>query len=213
MELVLFAVALVVAYLLGALPTGLIVVKAIRGVDIRRYGSGSTGSTNVYRTLGRTPAVAVIVLDIAQGSVAVTMTWVATGGNEYAQAIAGVVVIIGHSWPVFSGFKGGRGVMTGWGAMIVLSPIAAGVTALGWIVVTVTRYVSIGSLVGTVLGAIAMIVLGMLELVPMEYILFSIPGAIVIFIRHFENISRLASGTEEPVMEPGKPTRARTRHS
>ncbi|MDA1257066.1 MAG: glycerol-3-phosphate 1-O-acyltransferase PlsY [Chloroflexi bacterium] len=213
MEPVLFAGSLIVAYLLGALPTGLIVVRAVRGVDIRRYGSGSSGSTNVYRTLGRTPAAAVVALDVAKGAVAVALAWAVTGGSEYAQAIAGVAVVAGHSWPVFSGFKGGRGVMTGWGAMIVLSPIAAGVTAIGWVVVTVTRYVSIGSLFGTTVGAIAIIVLGILGHAPMEFIIFAVLGAVMIFVRHFDNISRLLSGAEKPVTEPGRPTRARTRHS
>lgn len=212
MEPVLFAVSLIIAYLLGSLPTGLTVVKAVRGVDIRRYGSGSTGSTNVYRTLGRTPAIAVIVLDIAKGSVAVAIAWFATGGGEYAQAIAGLGVIAGHSWPVFSRFKGGRGVMTGWGAMIALSPIAAGFTAIGWVIITVTRYVSVGSLIGTTVGGIALIVLGIVGLAPREYAIFGVLGAVMIFIRHFDNISRLASGTEEPVTEPGRPRRARTRH-
>ncbi|MCH7906539.1 MAG: glycerol-3-phosphate 1-O-acyltransferase PlsY [Chloroflexi bacterium] len=212
MEPVLFAGSLIVAYLLGALPTGLAVGKALRGVDIRRYGSGSSGSTNVYRTLGRVPAATVVSLDVAKGAVAVGIAWLATGGNEYAHATAGVAVIVGHSWPVFSGFRGGRGVMTGWGAMIALSPIAAGITAIGWVVVTVTRYVSVGSLFGTTIGTIALAVLATLGLAPLEYIIFSALGAGVIFIRHFDNISRLVSGTEDPVTEPGKPTRARTRH-
>jgi glycerol-3-phosphate acyltransferase PlsY len=213
MEPVLFAGSLIVAYLLGALPTGLIVGKVIRGVDIRRYGSGSTGSTNVYRTLGKIPAAAVVLLDIAKGTVAVGIAWAATNDNEYALALAGVAVIVGHSWPVFSGFRGGKGVMTGWGAMIALSPIAAGITAVGWLVVTITKYVSIGSLFGTTLGTVTIVVLGVIGLVPMEYAVFSVGGSLVIFIRHAENITRLMSGTEKPVTEPGRPTRARTRQS
>jgi glycerol-3-phosphate acyltransferase PlsY len=213
MEPVLFAGSLIVAYLLGALPTGLIVGKVIRGVDIRRYGSGSTGSTNVYRTLGKIPAAAVVLLDIAKGTVAVGIAWAATNDNEYALALAGVAVIVGHSWPVFSGFRGGKGVMTGWGAMIALSPIAAGITAVGWLVVTITKYVSIGSLFGTTLGTVTIVILGVMGLAPMEYAVFSVGGSLVIFIRHAENITRLMSGTEKPVTEPGRPTRARTRQS
>jgi glycerol-3-phosphate acyltransferase PlsY len=213
MEPVLFAGSLIVAYLLGALPTGLIVGKVIRGVDIRRYGSGSTGSTNVYRTLGKIPAAAAVLLDIAKGTVAVGIAWAATNDNEYALALAGVAVIVGHSWPVFSGFRGGKGVMTGWGAMIALSPIAAGITAVGWLVVTITKYVSIGSLFGTTLGTVTIVILGVIGLVPMEYAVFSVGGSLVIFIRHAENITRLMSGTEKPVTEPGRPTRARTRQS
>ncbi|MDP6822648.1 MAG: glycerol-3-phosphate 1-O-acyltransferase PlsY [Dehalococcoidia bacterium] len=213
MDPVLFTGSLIVAYLLGALPTGLAVGKLIRGVDIRRYGSGSTGSTNVYRTLGRIPAATVVGLDIAKGAIAVGIAWAATDGNEYAQALTGVAVVAGHSWPVFSGFRGGKGVLTGWGALIALSPIAAGVTAAGWVIVTVTKYVSVGSLFGTTLGAIALTVLAITGLAPMEYLIFSVVTAGMIFVRHFDNISRLMSGTEQPVTEPGKPTRARTRHS
>jgi len=213
MEPVLFAGSLIVAYLLGAFPTGLLVGKLVRGVDIRRYGSGSTGSTNVYRTLGKIPAASVVMLDIVKGIVAVGIAWVATDNNEYALALAGVAVIVGHSWPVFSGFRGGKGVMTGWGAMIWLSPIAAGITAIGWLVVTVTKYVSVGSLFGTTLGTVTIVILGIVGLAPMEYAVFSVGGSLVIFIRHAENISRLMSGAEKPVTEPGKPTRARTRQS
>jgi len=213
MEPVLFAGSLIVAYLLGAFPTGLLVGKLVRGVDIRRYGSGSTGSTNVYRTLGKIPAASVVMLDIVKGIVAVGIARVATDNNEYALALAGVAVIVGHSWPVFSGFRGGKGVMTGWGAMIALSPIAAGITAIGWLVVTVTKYVSVGSLFGTTLGTVTIVILGIVGLAPMEYAVFSVGGSLVIFIRHAENISRLMSGAEKPVTEPGKPTRARTRQS
>ncbi|MBT4072936.1 MAG: glycerol-3-phosphate 1-O-acyltransferase PlsY [Chloroflexi bacterium] len=213
MDPLLFAGSLIVAYILGALPTGLVVGKLVRGVDIRKYGSGSTGSTNMYRTLGRIPAATVVGLDIAKGALAVGIAWIATDGNEYSHALAGVAVIVGHSWPVFSGFRGGRGVMTGWGAMIALSPIAAGITALGWIIVTVTRYVSVGSLFGTTLGAIAIIVLGFVGKAPMEYVVFSIIGAAVIWIRHFDNIGRLMSGAEKPVTEAGRPKRARSHES
>ncbi|MBC8424215.1 glycerol-3-phosphate acyltransferase, partial [bacterium] len=121
MEPLLFAGSLVVAYLLGALPTGLAVGKLVRGVDIRRYGSGSTGSTNMYRTLGRVPAALVVGLDIVKGALPVGIAWIATDGNEYAHALAGVSAVVGHSWPVFSGFRGGRGVMPGWGSLIALS--------------------------------------------------------------------------------------------
>ncbi|MFP6570856.1 MAG: glycerol-3-phosphate 1-O-acyltransferase PlsY [Dehalococcoidia bacterium] len=213
MEPVLFAGSLIVAYVLGAFPTGLLVGKLVRGVDIRRYGSGSTGSTNVYRTLGKIPTAFVVLLDIAKGIVTVGIAWAATDDNEYALALAGVAVIVGHSWPVFSGFRGGKGVMTGWGAMIVLSPIAAGITALGWLVVTITKYVSIGSLFGTTLGSVTIVILSVIGLAPMEYAVFSVGGSLVIFIRHTENISRLISGAEKPVTEPGRPTRARTRES
>jgi glycerol-3-phosphate acyltransferase PlsY len=213
MEPVLFAGSLVAAYLLGAFPTGLLIGKLVRGVDIRRYGSGSTGSTNVYRTLGKIPAASVVLLDIVKGIVVVGIAWAATDKNEYALALAGVAVIVGHSWPVFSGFNGGKGVMTGWGAMIALSPIAAGITAIGWLVVTITKYVSIGSLFGTTLGTVTIVVLGVIGWVPMEYAVFSVGGSIVIFIRHTENITRLMSGAEKPVTEPGRPTRARTRQS
>lgn len=210
MEPLLFAGSLVVAYLLGALPTGLAVGKLVRGVDIRRYGSGSTGSTNMYRTLGRVPAALVVGLDIVKGALPVGIAWIATDGNEYAHALAGVSAVVGHSWPVFSGFRGGRGVMTGWGSMIALSPIAAGITAIGWIIVTVTKYVSVGSLLGTTIGAIAIIVLAVVGMAPMEYIIFAIGAAGVIWIRHSDNISRLMSGSEKPVTKPGRPTRART---
>jgi len=213
MEPGLFAGSLIVAYVLGALPTGLLIGKLVRGVDIRRYGSGSTGSTNVYWTLGKIPAASVVLLDIVKGIAAVGIAWAATDNNEYAIALAGVAVIVGHSWPVFSGFRGGKGVMTGWGAMIALSPIAAGITAVGWLVVTITKYVSVGSLFGTTLGTVTIVILGVIGLAPMEYAVFSVGGSLVIFIRHTENITRLISGAEKPVTEPGRPTRARTRQS
>lgn len=212
MELLAGAAALVVAYLLGSAPTGVLVGRLLRGVDIRTYGSGSSGSTNVLRTLGPRAAAIVVLADIVKGAGAVLIALAFTGSEPLAMAMAGVAVVAGHSWPVFSGFRGGRGVMTGWGVMVVLSPIAAGVAALGFIVLAITRYASAGSLLGTAAAGIALLVLAGFGQIPAAYSIFAVGGAAMIIGRHLPNIVRLAKGTESRLESRPRPRRASTRH-
>ena len=203
-----YLIALPVAYLLGAIPVGLVAGKVARGVDVRRYGSGSAGATNVLRTLGIPTAAPVLILDGGKGALAVLIAgWV--GGSDIVRALAAVMVVAGHSWPVFAGFRGGKSVITALGAMFVLSPIAGGCSLLGLGVGAASRYVSLGSVVGATAAAVCLLVLAGLGSVPLVYLAFGFGGFAVILIRHWENMVRIVQGREGRLGRPSRPRRAR----
>lgn len=212
-DTVAWVLAILVAYLIGAIPTGYLFGKIFRGIDIRKYGSGGTGFTNVMRTMGKTAAVAVLAIDIAKGTIPVILTGLVTD-LEIIRAVSGSVAVIGHMYPVYTKFEGGRGVATAFGALVVLSPIAAGAAAGGLLVIAATRYVSAGSLSGTMIAAgtiILLIVLGHHEI---GLLVFAIAISILIPIRHIGNIIRLIRGTENRIQPTAKPRRReRERHT
>jgi acyl phosphate:glycerol-3-phosphate acyltransferase len=187
------AIALVVAYLLGAMPFALIAGK-LHGVDLRIAGSGNLGATNVFRTLGRTAGIAVMVLDIAKGTAAVLIATALTD-NPWPLA-AGALVILGHVFPVWTGFRGGKGVATGAGALIGLVPAVSGVLVLLWVlIVLTTRYVSVAS----VAAGIAAAPLAWLFGAPWSYVVFIAIAAAFVIWKHRENIVRLSKGTENRI--------------
>ena len=199
-----------IGYLIGSLPFGVLIGKAVAKVDVREFGSGSMGMTNVLRTVGKPAAAAVLLLDMGKGVASVFIAkWLFDSpGAEVAGALA---ALIGHNWPVFIGFRGGRGTASGWGALWVLSPVAGFIaTVIGLALVAVTRYVSLGSVVAAALGSLVLIGLAvagsMVEMPiaapPTVYFWYgAIGGAIVVF-RHRENISRLIAGTERKIGQP-----------
>lgn len=185
-----------IAYLVGSVPFGLIAGKLAKNVDVREHGSGNIGMTNVQRTVGTPLAALVLILDMAKAVLAVVVArmFFDSPGVEGAAALA---VVFGHSWPVFIRFKGGRGTASGWGGLIILSPIAGLVAMLvGIPLIALTRYVSLGSISGAVLGSAALIVMAALGHVPLAYIWFGAVGSLLVVFRHRENIQRLLSGTE-----------------
>ena len=190
------------AYLVGSIPVGLIVCKVWGGVDPRDHGSGSMGATNVLRTVGKKAAALVLAVDFGKGVLVVGLTPLLAPGSYLLQGVAGSLVIIGHTWPLFAGFKGGKGIATGWGAILVLSPIAAVLTLIGLAIALLTRYVSLGSIIGASLGVVALIVLAITEVpiefvnAPIEYLAFAVPAAVLILFSHRENMMRLRRGTE-----------------
>src|SRR4030042_3675177 len=119
-----YIVAGVAGYLLGAVPTGYVMGRLLRGIDVRDYGSRRTGGTNVLRTLGLRVAVLVMAVDIAKGAVAVLIAR-AISGEPYVQTVAGSAAVVGHVWPVYVGFRGGRGVSAAFGALLAMNPLAA----------------------------------------------------------------------------------------
>lgn len=190
------------AYLIGSIPVGIIVCKVIGGVDPRELGSGSMGATNVLRTVGKKAAALVLALDFAKGVVVIGLALLLAGDAYLLQALAGTLVIVGHTWPVFAGFKGGKGIATGWGAILVLSPIAAVATLIGLAIALLTKYVSLGSIIGASLGVGVLIALSVISVpieivnAPIEYLAFAIPAVAVILFSHRENMTRLRRGTE-----------------
>ncbi len=200
--------AIPVAYLIGALPTGYLIGRLWRGVDVRKYGSGGTGFTNVMRTLGKPAAITVLAVDVAKGALPVLIVGFATD-VEIIRAVAGSSAVIGHVYPVYTRFEGGRGVATAFGALLVLSPIAAGAAAGGLLVIAVTKYVSAGSLSGTIIASLTLLILVILDHHEWDILVFAIAIAIFIPIRHAGNIERLVRGKEHQIEGMARPRRSK----
>ena len=206
-----FAVVLI-GYLLGSIPFGLLIGKRSANIDIRQIGSGKTGMTNVLRVAGKKAAALALVLDLLKGTLAVILAgllfggeYLATGGlwsPGSAQVLAALAAIAGHSWPVFVKFKGGRGVSTFFGGALALYPpaaLAGGIILI--IVAAITRYMSLGSITGAISIFIILIPLTIMDKTLIPYLAYSLIGAIFIIVMHRDNISRLRSGTERKLGE------------
>jgi acyl phosphate:glycerol-3-phosphate acyltransferase len=196
------AVAIVAAYLIGAVPIGYLVGRAFGVADIRRHGSGTIGATNVLRTAGRLPALLTLGGDIAKGFLAVAvgaaLAKSAAGPDLGATAACAVAAVIGNCWSVFLGFRGGKGVATGLGALLALVPLAVLLAAVVWLGVTISfRYVSLGSILGSVCGALGAAVLGY----PGPFVLAAFGVTTIVVARHHANIARLLAGHEPKVGE------------
>ena len=179
--------AILLGYLVGSLPIGYLVAQGAAGVDLRRVGSGNVGATNVYRTTGLTIAIAVMVADMAKGAGAVLL---AANGNGVA---AGVAAVVGHVYPVWLRFRGGKGVATASGVFAMLTPISALIAAIMFaIVVARTRFVSLGSVVATIVLPVAEWMTPGRRGVDIGT---TIVAALILF-RHRGNIMRLMSRTE-----------------
>ena len=182
---------------MGAVPVGYVVARLF-GVDIRRRGSGNIGATNVLRTAGWTPAVATLVGDITKGYAA---TWIgshAAPGPAWAGAAA-VLAVVGNCWPVFLGFRGGKGVATGLGAVLRITPWAVVPAAAVWLVlVTSLRFVSLASICAVIGLPLAILALGY----PPVLAAAGLAIAVIVVARHHENIRRLLVGTENRFGRP-----------
>ncbi|MFS8664569.1 MAG: glycerol-3-phosphate 1-O-acyltransferase PlsY [Limnochordales bacterium] len=185
-------------YLLGAVPFGFLAGRLWGRVDIRAVGSGNIGATNVLRILGPLPAVLVLVLDAAKGWTAVAGA-TGLGLGDWAVAGAALVAVAGHNWPVFLGFRGGRGIATALGVLIALAPAVAGLLAAVWLLVVVlTRYVSLASIIAAVLVPVVLVAGGW----PLPYIAAGTVLAVTAVWRHRPNIARLLKGTEHRIFTP-----------
>lgn len=189
-------VALVIGYLIGSINPAIIISK-ILGTDIRKHGSGNAGATNTYRTLGAGPAFTVLLCDILKGVLAVVLARILFGDSRGADVCAGLGAVMGHNFPLYFGFKGGKGVLTSLAVAFVLQPWAALIAlAVGVGVIAVTKYVSFGSMVGAVVLVIASIVMAIANYEYVPALLFAIFAALLVIARHYQNILRLLSGTE-----------------
>ncbi len=201
------AIAVPVAYVIGSVSFGVLIGRVMRGVDIRKYGSGNTGATNVMRTLGPVPGVAVLLLDSAKGA-SVVFVARALSAEAIVSSCAALAVIVGHSWPVFGRFHGGKGVATGLGALSIIAPIGATCALLGLAVAAVTRYVSLGSIVGTATGLSALLGLIFTGYLDSAYLIFAVGGFAIIEARHWQNARRLVKGSENRFSKFARPRRA-----
>lgn len=192
----------VIAYLLGSIPNGLILGKAIWGVDLREHGSHNIGATNAWRTIGRTAGFSIFLLDFLKGAIAVVIGAVyndfeiATTGYEVMTVLCAVLAIVGHSASIFLGFKGGKSVATGLGVLSIMMPQVTVMVFLLWLgIVITTGYVSLGSCVAAALVPVIALFID----APTPYFVFGLVTAIFIIVRHKENIKRLMNGTESKI--------------
>jgi len=198
-----FVLAALLGYVLGAIPIGLIVGRLTKGIDLREYGSHRTGATNALRTLGTRAAAAVFVLDVAKGVAAVLLARLFFAGDplvEWAAAAAGLAAVVGHNGSVFIGFSGGRGVSTSAGALGAMSPwtiliLAPIVFAIMWR----TRYVSLGSVLGALISPIITALLATLGAATVPAIAYAVVSGLLVTAAHADNIGRLRSGTERKI--------------
>jgi glycerol-3-phosphate acyltransferase PlsY len=185
--------SLAIAYLLGAIPFGYLLVRWKTGADVRATGSGNIGATNVLRTTGKLAGVATLLLDIAKGWFAVWIAGRLTGQDLFWMSAAALTVMAGHAYPVFLGFKGGKAVASFVGAFLCLTPWALAVEVIIFVVIVAwTRHISMGSIVGAATFPLAIWLVMKLAI---PAVAATIAGAFVIY-RHSSNIQRLRAGTE-----------------
>jgi len=198
--------AALIGYLLGSLNTSLIVGK-FYGIDVRHHGSGNAGMTNTMRTLGKKAALFVLLGDALKGILAFLAGYYFCGGTPQGNLggmLAGTAAVLGHLWPVFFGFRGGKGVLTTFAVVLMIDwPIALGLLVVFIIILVLTRYVSLGSVIAVFLFPIASLVFGR----SIETVVFAVIIAVLIIIRHRANIKRLVSGTESKFSFGKKPER------
>ena len=187
------ALLVVAGYLLGSLSFALLLVRWRTGTDIRTEGSGNAGATNVLRAHGKALGLAVAFLDVAKGAAAVLLVRLVTADPRYAAA-AGFAAILGHVFPLYSGFRGGKGVATAVGAFLVLAPAGTlACLAIFLALVAATRYVSLGSVVAMVLLPPAA---GLLSHASRAVVIAAAGTALLVVFKHLENLKRLARGEE-----------------
>jgi acyl phosphate:glycerol-3-phosphate acyltransferase len=188
---------MLIAYLAGSIPVGSIVAQLVGGPDLRSIGSGRTGGTNALRALGRKWAVVVVIGDLLKGALPVLLARIVTG-DPLVEVLCGGAAVAGAIWSVFVGFRSGRGVGTGVGTMLVIQPIAVLLATPVFVVaILLTRYVSLGSLLGSAAMIPAMLlVLLLVPETPLPYVIYTAVGTAFIWLAHADNIDRLLHGTE-----------------
>ncbi|MFN0145193.1 MAG: glycerol-3-phosphate 1-O-acyltransferase PlsY, partial [Dehalococcoidia bacterium] len=191
-----YVLNILVGYLLGSIPVGLLVGYAFLHRDVRELGSGKTGATNVLRTAGKFPAALVVVGDISKGAIPALLGRFAWDDDGVAAAGA-AFAIAGHIWPVFAGFRGGRGVATAFGGVLALTPIVAlAFPLLGAVVILATRYVSLMSILVTPVAAAVLIAEAFAGIEAPAFAIYAIVAVVLIEFMHLPNIRRLLAGTE-----------------
>jgi glycerol-3-phosphate acyltransferase PlsY len=197
----------VLGYLLGAIPFGVLAGRLAGGADPRQHGSGRTGATNTLRTLGLAWAAAVLLLDLAKGAVAVLLARLLyqQGGFvdvEWVAAAAGFAAVCGHNWSIFIGFRGGRGVATAGGGLLVMSPLTIIVIVpIMLLVIWRTRYVSAGSLAGCATAPVVTAILAIFGLNAWAAVGYAGAAGLLVIASHRDNIARLRAGVERRIGE------------
>jgi glycerol-3-phosphate acyltransferase PlsY len=206
-----FAAVIAVSYLVGSIPFGYIAGRVLKGIDVRDFGSGATGATNVMRTLGRGPFALVLVADAVKGYGPVLVTWFLFESHDL-QVASGLAAVLGHDFPLYIGFRGGRGVATSFGVFAALAlPVSVSVLAAGLFIILTFRYMSLMSIITVPLGALALLVLAVAEggdHYTYSKTVFGAFATALVLLRHGGNIRRLIQGTEPKLGEGGKRRKA-----
>lgn len=210
--LILCSLTIILAYILGSFPTGYLVGKILKGIDIREMGSGSTGATNVLRTLGKGPGIFVLFIDCLKGVLAIFLTYplfnFTTSQNLLPAAVnlelwqpwivifLGSAAILGHSKSIFLGFTGGKSVATSLGILLAMCwPVGLATLGVFLLVIAVSRIVSLSSITGAIAVSLFMVLFQQ----PSAYLLFTITGGLYVIFRHKSNIARILAGTEPKI--------------
>jgi glycerol-3-phosphate acyltransferase PlsY len=213
-------VGLAIPYLLGSTPTGFLAAKLLKGIDIREHGSKSTGATNVLRTLGKWPALAVLIIDVLKGAAAVVFArwffpWVDASPSvtpptsldlqtwePWAVCLAGLAALLGHARSIWLNFTGGKSAAAGLGVLLAISlPAGVGAAAVFFSVLAIVRIVSLSSMT----AALAAILIVCAFEQPLPYRLLVIAGGLYVIVLHRANIRRLLAGTEPRLGQTGSP--------
>jgi len=202
-----FFLILIVCYLIGSIPSGYLIGKALKGINIREFGSGNIGFTNVLRVIGIFPALIVLIIDITKGIISVytglLLAPLAKVDPRIMAGIAGLLSILGHNWPVFIKFKGGKGVAVTAGVFSILTPLPFLLSALVMIgTVAITRYVSLGSIIAA--GSLPLFIWFWVRSNSQFYLIISIVAALLILFKHRSNIERLLKNKERKIGEKVK---------
>ena len=196
MEILRYVIMIALGYLMGSIPVGYLVVKLIKGTDIRQHGSGRSGGTNVWRAAGPWPAILTTVGDFLKGMTAV---WIGRAilGDSIGEVLVGVAAIVGHNWSVFLGWRGGAGTSTNLGVISMLYwPVALVLIVIALVIAFGLRYASVASLSVAVLAPIIFLVLALVAQHPLPHVLYGLLAGTIVVLAHRPNIARLLTGTE-----------------
>jgi acyl phosphate:glycerol-3-phosphate acyltransferase len=195
-----YAIAVIIGYLLGSIPVGYVMGR-LYGVDVRKFGSGKTGGTNLARIVGWPKTIPVAIGDPAKAALAIVLArWIT--GSEVVAVLAALAAVAGHLWPVYIGFRGGRGVGPVVGALLVFSPVVGGISiVVGFLIAVFSRYVSLGSICGSALVIVLSVAAYAYGAESIPHLAFAvIAGSTIIFL-HSDNIKRLLAGSERKLGE------------
>ncbi|NPV43142.1 MAG: glycerol-3-phosphate 1-O-acyltransferase PlsY [Firmicutes bacterium] len=188
--------SIIISYLLGSISFSYFIAKIWMGIDIRNYGSGNAGATNVLRVLGTKPAIIALLGDALKGIIAVYLGKLT--GDELIMLLCGLAVVIGHNWPIFLKFKGGKGIATSLGVILTISPLSSLILIIiGVFIIYITRYVSLGSITSAIILPFIFYMLHKSG----YYLVFALVLTFLALFRHRSNIQRLLSGKESKLGE------------
>ncbi len=188
---------IIISYLIGSIQSGILIGKIIYKTDVRQFGSKSSGATNIQRTIGLKPGIFVLVLDILKGFLPILFIEIFTEENIYG-VMSCIFLVLGHCYPVFHKFKGGKGVATGFGSVVVLLPYIALGIPIALPIIYKTRYVSLGAILGCIISIFLIILFVALELLPSENLMILFVPLLIIY-KHKQNIIRLIQKKENKI--------------